>query len=421
MYPALDRIVRPLFLLFFVMLGVEKAAAADPVQWVDLVFLCLIAAVAASTPVAKLGSALRCLSAVPVIYWACLAISLVVSSSIGASGFKLVQVGYLVAIPCVVQLLVRTRRDLIAALGAWLIGTAVAVAVGMVGLVGFVIAPEGAVYRYVQFHFGTLQPGHYPRISATFFNANMFCAYLTASLGVCVAAALLVPGYRRSATVLGAAIVIVSLFTISPGLGGMALGLGTIAWLGGRRRYPRVACLALSASGAVAVLFVVAASITPIVHPTAPFLIHMPLIGETWAPAGRFLTWTAGWREFVAHPWLGHGIGIDAVNVRYLSPSGELQELTDAHNIYLNIAAQAGLVGLAGLAVVIVRIMSVDKRSRQPGPEGSARRMLCLTFLNVFAYQGLTGSFEDARFLWALLGLILAVDAGLGFPAKRAA
>jgi hypothetical protein len=33
---------------------------------------------------------------------------------------------------------------------------------------------------------------------------------------------------------------------------------------------------------------------------------------------------------------------------------------------------------------------------------------LGLAFLNAFAYQGLTGSFEDASHLWVLLGLFLA-------------
>ena len=42
---------------------------------------------------------------------------------------------------------------------------------------------------------------------------------------------------------------------------------------------------------------------------------------------------------------------------------------------------------------------------------GRANRIalaLSLTFLNAFLYQGLTGSFEDTRHLWVLLGLLIA-------------
>jgi hypothetical protein len=36
--------------------------------------------------------------------------------------------------------------------------------------------------------------------------------------------------------------------------------------------------------------------------------------------------------------------------------------------------------------------------------------MLGLTWLNAFVYQGLTGSYEDARHLWLLLGLLIAAE-----------
>jgi hypothetical protein len=35
---------------------------------------------------------------------------------------------------------------------------------------------------------------------------------------------------------------------------------------------------------------------------------------------------------------------------------------------------------------------------------------LGLIFLNIFAYQGLTGSFEDARHVWVVLGLLMAAS-----------
>jgi hypothetical protein len=75
----------------------------------------------------------------------------------------------------------------------------------------------------------------------------------------------------------------------------------------------------------------------------------------------------------------------------------------------LNIAAQAGLVGLVGLAVVIALAVRLTGRIELDQRCGTAMRVgLGLTFLNGFVYQGLGGSFEDSRHLWVLLGLLLA-------------
>jgi O-antigen ligase len=148
-------------------------------------------------------------------------------------------------------------------------------------------------------------------------------------------------------------------------------------------------------------------AVTPIVHPTAPFLIEIPGTGIVLAPAGRYLTWSAAAAEFARHPLIGHGIGIDAVDVRYFSPSLEMQSLSDAHNALLNVAAQCGAIGVAGLLFLIVFAARLSLPWR-PAEARPASIGLGLIFLNGFVYQGLGGSFEDARHLWVLLGLLIA-------------
>jgi O-antigen ligase len=86
---------------------------------------------------------------------------------------------------------------------------------------------------------------------------------------------------------------------------------------------------------AAALLFVAAMAVTPILHPTAPFLITVPGTDLTLAPAGRLLTWLDALRNFAANPLLGRGIGVGAVDVHFSDPSGNWQSLTDAHNTYL--------------------------------------------------------------------------------------
>jgi O-antigen ligase len=109
------------------------------------------------------------------------------------------------------------------------------------------------------------------------------------------------------------------------------------------------------------------------------------------------------------HLLFGRGYGATAVAVSYLDPSGRLQQLTDAHNMFLNLAVQCGGIGLAALIALVVHM------ARRTGPlrmssnaAGVVRLAAGLGLLNGLVYQGLGGSFEDARHLWFLFGLLLA-------------
>jgi len=66
----------------------------------------------------------------------------------------------------------------------------------------------------------------------------------------------------------------------------------------------------------------------------------------------RMAHWQAAWRMFSDRPWLGVGIG----NYEPVYPAYALEgwplALGHAHNYYLNIAAEAGLVGLAAYLVL---------------------------------------------------------------------
>ena len=61
----------------------------------------------------------------------------------------------------------------------------------------------------------------------------------------------------------------------------------------------------------------------------------------------RLAHWTAGWKMFEAHPWNGIGIGNYGVVYPLYAPPAWPDSMGHAHNYYLNIAAEAGLIGLA--------------------------------------------------------------------------
>ena len=381
-----------------------KPNVAGPVVLVDVIFLALVLAVAVAAIADGRLLQWRPFYWMPVAYAACLACSILVSPDPARSAFKLSTVLYLVGLALLTDALIDSERDLRRLVLAWLAGTAAVVAVGLLALIIYPFAPESLVVRYSRFHFGTLPPGDYPRIAATFFNANMLCNYLAVSAGVLLVAVRQDWLNRRGGAAMLAAILVVALFTLSPGLGGVALSLSLWLWvLAG----PRLARVGLWAGGVIAVLFLVAATLTPIMHPTAPFSIGLPWSDAVVAPSGRLMVWLAAVQEFMRYPLLGHGLGIDAVKVRYLSPSGDLQLLTDAHNVVLSIAAQCGIVGVVGLGLLLGHAARLGRHSRR-STLGPAAVVLSLTFLNGLLYQGLTGSFEDTRHLWLLLGLLMA-------------
>jgi O-antigen ligase len=135
------------------------------------------------------------------------------------------------------------------------------------------------------------------------------------------------------------------------------------------------------------------------------------------------MIWTDALHHFLADPLTGRGIGVDPVLVHYLNPSGELETSTDAHNVFLSIAAQCGIVGLAALVALIAHLarrglpLTLDE-----GSPAAMRTAIGIGLAATLVYEGLGGSFEDARHLWVGFGLLIASDriARVGPPARTA-
>jgi O-antigen ligase len=410
--PPLARVTKLLLVVL-----VFSLASMQPLLWVagsftvgsDLIFVALALAWAGSL---LLGHAkLRWNRA----YWllafyfgAQVASALATGAPLASAGKLATQI-YLLSLPVIVNSLVDDVGDLRRLFRAWLAGTAVVATVAFLSLLLFAVDPANPLLDYTRYHFGTLPPGGYLRLKSTFQNANMLCNYLTVALLLLLAAHRLAWVSRTTFGLLLAGLLLTAILTISPGLGGIALAGGGWLWLALKEKRPAAARLCLAAGLIPAILAIPAMAVTPIVHPTAPYLIHPPGLDAVLAPSGRLMTWTAAAKEFLDHPLLGHGIGNAAVHVRYLSPAGERQLLLDAHNSFLSLAAQCGLAGVAALLLLLAfcwrRTLPL---SLLPGNANVARLALGLAFLNGLAYQGLGGSFEDARHLWIAFGLFLA-------------
>ena len=344
------------------------------------------------------------------LYLLAMLVSVLESESPRASAVKLLTQLYLLSLPVIISDVISQEAELRSAIRAWLAGTALMAAVGILCLAAFAVDPNSPILQSALSVKGTLPPGDYPRLQMTFMNPNLACNYLTLSLVLLLAARKVGWIGTRSFPLLLAAILVASLTTISPGLGGIALAQGLWLWLLWRHR-KAAAFSALALGSVTALLFLVAMAVTPIIHPTAPYLIHVPVLDVLFAPSGRLMIWTDAVRNFLAHPFTGRGIGIDPVSVHYMNPSGELETSTDAHNIFLSIAVQCGIVGLAAFLLLVWHIgrRTLPLRLDEGAPV-TIRAALSIGLFVALVYEGLGGAFEDSRHLWVALGLLLASD-----------
>lgn len=361
-------------------------------------FLFLVAASAAALSLAR-GRA--SLPRSP-LFWALAAYAAALCASMAGSAdrprsvLKLLGSFYLIGLAVLTMLHVQSFGACRRALTAWLAGTVVTVAAAGAGLVLFASGvADPRVNLFLSIH-GSLPEGRYPRVMALFLNPNMYCTYMVASLAILITVRHL--GWSgRGDLALAVAIVVAAAFSLSPGLGGLALVIAFWAWSEARVSRPRLAALAIAAGALVAALFLLATIAVPV--------SGMPLSPWHLRPSSRLLTWIGSFRTFVTHPWFGKGLGLHVVELGYTNASGVDEWLTDAHNTWLSVLAQDGLAGFAAMISIIVVLLR-GARLSMASPEQVLRTGLKVAFVTGFLYQGFSGSFENTRHLWVLIGLL---------------
>lgn len=393
-----------LFLLYVFALGFMQPAlkvAGVSVQISDAVF----AVVCVAVFVSLLAHSIQLRWDSYLIPAASLAIALTLSTLFSAdpwqSLIKLIGKLYLASIPFITFLMVRNDEDLKLVLRVWIAAVSVVSLSGVLSAVLFYIAPDNPVLSYTLFHKGTLPPGDYPRVAATFVNANMLANYLN------VGAVIVVAGLRTDVIGRGLAAILLTvvglcaLLTISPGVGGIFLAAALFAY--SDLQMPRAVWLRPTltlALACAAFTFFIASAVSYARQPDSLFSFDVASVH--FEPSARFITWQAGLAAFVADPILGRGTGVDPFRISYIDPSGRTQTLADAHNTFINVAADSGLIGLISLLAIVIPLCRRSWRSDR------LSRTLAVGLICGFFYQGLTGSFEDARHLWLLMGAMLA-------------
>ena len=324
------------------------------------------------------------------------------------SFLKLAGEFYLIALAVITVQIVENKDVLKRVVFVWLAASSVAAAVGVLAVVLFYLGQDDVVTRFATTGFGSLPPGNYPRIQSTFLYPSMLCNYMTVGLMMLLAA--WHSGWIRTSVFLFlmTMIAVTIAFTLTPGIGGVLLGVGLWNWLDWKlEQRPIAARVALVGGTLSAAFFFAVSTFTIFASPTSPF--HYVVIGLRIDPTQRLLTWLNAAQTFAAHPIVGIGLGLPVAEVYFMPPSGQIQLLTDAHNFVLNVAAQAGLAGVVPLLSICFAVVRRFRTFCDRTEGLYICRALSIAFLSAFLYQGLVGSFEDSRHLWVLIGLIVAI------------
>lgn len=213
----------------------------------------------------------------------------------------------------------------------------------------------------------------------------------------------------RPAAVLVAVLVLVLVLgaAVTVSRGGLIALTVALAWLALRRAIPgRV----LAAAGAAVVLAaVVVAALFPALVTTA--LTQKDQVGGSNVD-DRALRWQVAATMLPEHPLLGVGPGGFRSNYLGVSHNAELAEQTPvAHNMYVEVAAELGLVGLAGFAAMIgVGLWASERavRAARDGPD----RLLPLGVQGSLVAVCVASAFLSEQYympLWAMVAAACAL------------
>lgn len=213
---------------------------------------------------------------------------------------------------------------------------------------------------------GDLGPGGASiRVFGTFAQPNPYAGFLNFALPLALALTFFARDARERWVAGGASVLLLGAQVLANsrgGLLGLAAAVVVIAAIGWRRE--RLVGIALAIGIPLAAIAWFVHVIPSRIESAIARQVRIGGIGDICQPNNsnfstveRLVHWIAGLRMFAAHPILGVGAGnYDAAYARYTPslvcwPEGQGQ----AHNYYINVAAETGILGLlAFLAVVAV-------------------------------------------------------------------
>lgn len=336
--------------------------------------------------------------------------STITSANPGQSAVKLVGKFYLILLAAVTFNLVTTLEFLKKLSISWLIGTSITLTSSFFGIILFYAGiKDTSINLVVHPIFGSLPAGNYPRIEGFFIHPAMLCNYLSVSWMIAIYSFSFGWIRHRIFGLFAIFVSIVSVFTFTPGFGGLLFGTGYFLYIKLKTTQKKILRRSiLAASVLIACIFLFVASITFFAYDQTGTKI--PLMSGQFSPSHRALAWKTSFETFLQNPVFGLGVGEPVAYSRFTDPSGYYQLLTDAHNTYISVLGETGFVGFLSFGAIIFFLVLKLKNWRPTDALLKILRLcLIIALLDAFFYQSFTGSFEDTRHLWILFGLTLAV------------
>ena len=345
------------------------------------------------------------------VYGLAFTISTVFSVHPLKSFFKLLGEFYLFGLAAITFNLLRDAKFFKQITLAWLVGTALTVLATLAGFLLFYIGYKTQAENYLLSHYGSLPTGNYPRIHALFANANMMTNYLNVSFLLALLAEK--TGWLKKiwSRILLCGIFFAAVFTFSAGLGGIILSSGIWFWAFLKNNKNHLAAkFAIVLAIFCAALVFCSTLVSPDTN-NSNTEISIPFTQKKIEPSVRVLVWENAFENFRESPLIGRGTGANAALLKYQTISGSNQILLDAHNMWLNVLGQTGLFGLiAFLSLVVYLTTRCRFYFDKFGEPQFIHLALSCAFVGAFLYQGLSGSFEDARHLWILFGMLVGIS-----------
>lgn len=426
--PRLARVVSVLLAIYYLSVPVVRfgliPVGSTFVQISDLLFLVtggawFVAVLTKALPLPPMRLIAPCAALL-----AAAVVSLSATPQLKMSLIKLVGLAYLVGIALVTSSVGRQSRKALAFVLATF--SAGAMLTGLLGTLSIAMFYAGIRDRSINvflWNTGSVPVGNYPRVVVFFMNANMLCHYLLVGLGAMgMLAPLVERRVRKWLLVASLPMALTAAFTLSTGFGGIGLGavLGWIWWQTSERSVKlwRDVPLAL---GAVAGAAGFALITIFLLVPAGKGDVRMGPVDLSYETSGRVAVWKSSAETFATHPLRGIGIGnpaamtdhpraLNATEVIGTDKERKGMMPFEAHNIWLNVAAQLGLVGLLPFLWLCFEVVRASWPKRTADKALFATQIAAVsTWIAAMAYHGWFGAFEDSRQFWCFCGFAAAL------------
>ena len=375
------------------------------------------------------------LSRLVLVYGAALSLALLQAHDLGEASKEVLKWGQLAAILLVARSMLTSRQaqwTVAAVLG----GAALQAALGLYQFI-FQIGPEWFIIS-----------GRFMRASGTFAQPNPFGGYLGLTLPVAVSLAiwawsdgwlpamrpdgpttqadgvwavglrhlLVASYYLATAGIIG--IGVVASWSRGGWLGAMA-GVGVVVFFRNRKTLLVMAGLAVLLLGALLLgSFSTAIVPSPIAERVQDLpqyvgggdVLQQPVTDDNFAVIERLAHWVAALRMWNQSPWVGVGPG----NYAVVYPTVQMPRWDDplghAHNIYLNVLAESGLIGLSAFLTLWLGTAAWLMRRRRQTASNAWANAYALGLLGMLAHLTVHNIFDNlfVQGIYLHLGILLA-------------